>query len=79
MKKPGTIHNLWSTIYNFYDLRIFSKTSNVSDVSETVYKNLSHQITKSFDELSEENLKEKLTSDTRYKFNFIRGLGRCKC
>jgi len=36
-----------------------SKTSNVSDVSETVYKNLSHQITKSFEEISEESIKEK--------------------
>ena len=58
-------HKLWSTTYHFYDLLVFSKTSNVSDVSETVYKNLSHQITKSFDELTEENLKEKLTSDIR--------------
>ena len=58
-------HKLCSTTYHFYDLLVFSKTSNVSDVSETVYKNLSHQITKSFDELTEENLKEKLTSDIR--------------
>ena len=60
-------HNLCSISYHFHDLLInlFSKTSNVSDVSETVYKNLSHQITKSFDELTEENLKEKLTSDIR--------------
>lgn len=38
-----------------------SKTSNVSDVSETVYKNLSNQITTSFEEISEfdESIKAK--------------------
>ena len=71
-------HKLWSTTYHFSNILIFSKTSNVPDVSETVYKNLSHQITKSFDELSEENLKEKLTADIQSKLNFTRGLGHCK-